>query len=216
MPFRARIGVREHCFDDLASLMARASPERSGDHLAGVAASSAEERVAAQRALADVPLSHFLQEALVPYESDEVTRLIVDHHDKPAFEPVSGFTVGQFRDWLLSDIADETALTALAKGLTPEMVAAVSKLMRHQDLILVARKCRVRTRFRDTIGLPGRLSTRLQPNHPTDDAAGIAASVLDGLMYGSGDAVIGINPATDNVPQVMHLLQMIDAVISQY
>jgi ethanolamine ammonia-lyase large subunit len=216
MPFRARIGVREHRFDDLASLMARASPERSGDHLAGVAASSAEERVAAQRALADVPLSHFLQEALVPYETDEVTRLIIDHHDNAAFEPVSGFTVGQFRDWLLSDIADETALAALAKGLTPEMVAAVSKLMRHQDLILVARKCRVWTRFRDTIGLPGRLSTRLQPNHPTDDAAGIAASVLDGLMYGSGDAVIGINPATDNVPQVMHLLRMLDSVISQY
>jgi ethanolamine ammonia-lyase large subunit len=216
MRFRARIGVQEHAFDDLASLMARASPERSGDHLAGVAASSAEERVAAQRALADVPLSHFLQEAVVPYETDEVTRLIIDHHDKTAFESVSGFTVGQFRDWLLSDIADEKSLTALAKGLTPEMVAAVSKLMRHQDLILVARKCRVRTRFRDTIGLPGRLSTRLQPNHPTDDAAGIAASVLDGLMYGSGDAVIGINPATDNVPQVVHLLRMLDAVISQY
>ena len=216
MAFHARIGISEHRFDDLASLMARASPERSGDHLAGVAASSAQERVAAQRALADVPLSHFLQEAVVPYESDEVTRLIIDHHDRAAFSPVSGFTVGQFRDWLLSDAVSEQALAAVAKGLTPEMVAAVSKLMRNQDLILVARKCRVRTRFRDTIGLPGRLSTRLQPNHPTDDAAGIAASVLDGLMYGSGDAVIGINPATDNVPQVDHLLRMLDAVISQY
>jgi ethanolamine ammonia-lyase large subunit len=216
MPFRTRIGLQEYCFDDLASLMARASPERSGDHLAGVAAGSAEERVAAQRALADVPLSHFLQEAVVPYESDEVTRLIIDHHDQAAFAPVSSFTVGEFRDWLLSDAADAAALSALGAGLTPEMAAAVSKLMRNQDLILVARKCRVQTRFRDTIGLPGRLSTRLQPNHPTDDAAGIAASVLDGLMYGSGDAVIGINPATDNVPQVVHLLKMLDAVIGQY
>ena len=216
MAFRARIGVQEYRFDDLASLMARASPERSGDHLAGVAAASAEERVAAQRALADVPLSHFLKEAVVPYEQDEVTRLIIDHHDATAFAPVASLSVGQFRDWLLSDAANGHGMTALAPGLTPEMVAAVSKLMRNQDLILVARKCRVRTRFRGTIGLPGRLSTRLQPNHPTDDAAGIAASVLDGLMYGSGDAVIGINPATDNVPQVVHLLQMLDAVISRY
>jgi len=214
--YHARIGVRDYGFDDLAMLMARASPERSGDHLAGVAARSAEERVAAQLALAELPLARFLQEALVPYESDEVTRLIIDSHDAAAFAPVAGLSVGDFRDWLLSDAADAATLAALAPGLTPEMVAAVSKLMRNQDLILVARKCRVRTRFRGTLGEAGRLSTRLQPNHPTDDTAGIAASVLDGLLYGSGDAVIGINPATDNVPQVMRLLQMLDAVIQQH
>jgi ethanolamine ammonia-lyase large subunit len=214
--YHHRIGVRDYRFDDLATLMARASPARSGDHLAGVAARSAEERVAAQMALAELPLTTFLQEAVVPYEQDEVTRLIIDSHDAAAFAPVAGLNLGAFRDWLLCDEADGVALAALAPGLTPEMVAAVSKLMRHQDLILVARKCRVCTRFRGTIGLPGRLSTRLQPNHPTDDAAGIAASVLDGLLYGSGDAVIGINPASDNMPRVMRLLEMLDAVIQQY
>ena len=214
--YQHRIGARSYRFEDLAMLMARASPERSGDHLAGVAARSAEERVAAQLALADLPLARFLQETVVPYESDEVTRLIIDGHDAAAFAPVAGLTVGEFRNWLVSDHADSTALAALASGLTPEMTAAVSKLMRNQDLILVAKKCSVQTRFRSTIGRPGRLSTRLQPNHPTDDAAGIAASTLDGLMYGSGDAVIGINPATDNVPQVMRLLHMLDGVIQQY
>lgn len=214
--YQQRIGVRNYRFENLASLLARASPERSGDRLAGVAASSAEERVAAQMALAEVPLSRFLHEAIVPYESDEVTRLIIDGHDAQALAPLASLGVGGLRDWLLSDAADADALHALAPGLTPEMVAAVSKLMRNQDLILVARKCRVRTRFRGTLGLPGRLSTRLQPNHPTDDAAGIAASVLDGLLYGSGDAVIGINPASDNVPQVERLLRMLDAVIAQY
>ena len=167
-------------------------------------------------ALADAPLKIFLNEALIPYEQDEVTRLIVDEHDGGAFAPVSGLTVGDFRNWLLGPAADEAALTKLAPGLTPEMVAAVSKLMRVQDLILVARKCRVVTRFRDTIGLPGRLSTRLQPNHPTDDPTGIAASILDGLLYGSGDAVIGINPATDSVPAVSALLRMLDDMIHTY
>lgn len=214
--YHQAIGVRRHAFDGLAQLLARATPARSGDQLAGVAAGSAEERVAAQLALSEVPLAQFLQEAVVPYECDEVTRLIVDGHDARAFAPVAGLSVGGLRDWLLSDHVDSATLTALAPGLTPEMVAAVSKLMRNQDLIQVARKCQVTTRFRGTIGLPGRLSTRLQPNQPTDAAAGVAASVLDGLMYGSGDATIGINPATDNVPQVMRLLQMLDAVIEQY
>ncbi|NLD70090.1 MAG: ethanolamine ammonia-lyase subunit EutB, partial [Limnobacter sp.] len=168
------VGARTYRFDDLRTLMARASPERSGDQLAGVAAGSAEERVAAQMALADLPLRRFLDEAVVPYEDDEVTRLIIDGHDAAAFEPVAHLTVGSFRDWLLSDVVDGAALAALAPGLTPEMAAAVSKIMRNQDLILVARKCAVRTRFRNTLGLPGRLATRLQPNHPTDDVAGIA------------------------------------------
>ncbi len=203
-------------FKDLKDLLAKASPARSGDTLAGVAAASAEERVFAQMALAEVPLATFLSEAVVPYEHDEVTRLIVDTHDAAAFAPIAHLTVGDFRNWLLGDAATTEVLAALAPGVTPEMAAAVSKLMRNQDLILVARKCRVVTAFRNTLGLPGRLATRLQPNHPTDDAAGIAASLLDGLLYGSGDAVIGINPATDNVPQVIRLVTMLDEIIRRY
>jgi ethanolamine ammonia-lyase large subunit len=210
------VGTRTYTFANLAELLAKASPARSGDYLAGVAAGSSEERVAAQMALADLPLTTFLNEVVVPYETDEVTRLIVDGHDTTAFARIRHLTVGAFRDWLLGDEADEAALARIAPGITPEMAAAVSKLMRIQDLVLVARKCRVVTRFRNTIGLPGTLSTRLQPNHPLDDPSGIAASLFDGLMYGSGDAVIGINPATDNVPQVIKLLQMLDDIISRY
>ncbi len=216
MIYAHSVGGRSYRFPDLKTLLAKASPARSGDALAGLAAEDDSERVAAQMALSDAPLKAFLNEALIPYEKDEVTRLIVDEHDAGAFAPISGLTVGDFRNWLLGPAADEAALTKLAPGLTPEMVAAVSKLMRVQDLILVARKCRVVTRFRDTIGLPGRLSTRLQPNHPTDDPTGIAASILDGLLYGSGDAVIGINPATDSVPAVSALLRMLDDVIHTY
>ena len=204
-------GVR-HRFDDLATLMARASPLRSGDQWAGLAAGSSEERVAAQYALADLPLQAFLQQAVVPYERDEVTRLIMDTHDTAAFAPVAHLTVGGLRDWLLSDAADTTSLRALAPGLTPEMVAAVSKLMRLQDLMVVAAKCSVVTRFRGTLGLPGRFSVRLQPNHPTDDAQGIAASILDGLLLGAGDAMIGINPATDSPERTHRLLSQLDAV----
>ena len=205
-----------HNFDSLKQLMAKASPARSGDHLAGVAAANDEERVAAQMALAELPLKTFLNEVLIPYEADEITRLIIDEHDAEAFAPVSHLTVGDFRNWLLSEQASEQALSKLAAGLTPEMAAAVSKLMRIQDLILVARKCRVVTRFRNTIGLAGRMSTRLQPNHPTDDPTGIAASILDGLLYGSGDAVIGINPATDSISAVTTLMHMLDAIIGKY
>ncbi|MBK3804159.1 ethanolamine ammonia-lyase subunit EutB [Azospirillum brasilense] len=210
MAFAHTLAGTRYGFPDLKTLLARASPPRSGDALAGLIAASAAERVAAQMALADLPLRHFLSEAVVPYETDEVTRLIVDSHDGAAFAPVAHLTVGGFRDWLLSEDADAAALTALAPGLTPEMVAAVSKIMRLQDLIAVAAKTRVVTRFRNTIGLPGRLSTRLQPNHPVDDPLGIAASVLDGLMYGSGDAVIGINPATDSVEAMTSLLEMLE------
>ncbi len=210
MDYTQAIGVRRYRFPDLKTLLARASPERSGDQLAGVAAHSAEERVAACLALAEVPLSRFLEEPLVPYESDEVTRLILDSHDRDAFAPVAAFTVGELRDWLLAETTDPAALTALAPGLMPEMAAAVSKLMRNQDLIAVARKCRVTTRFRTTVGLPGRLSTRLQPNHPTDDPRGILASVIDGLLYANGDAVVGINPASDSVATTRSLLQLLD------
>ncbi len=216
MTYAHNVGTRTYSFPDLRTLLAKASPARSGDYLAGVAAEDDTERAAAQMALADTPLAAFLHEALVPYEEDEVTRLIVDEHDPAAFAPVASLTVGDFRNWLLGAEADAEALERLSPGLTPEMVAAVSKLMRVQDLILVARKRRVVTRFRNTIGLPGRLSTRLQPNHPTDDPTGIAASILDGLLYGSGDAVIGINPATDSVSAVCALLDMLDGVIRKY
>jgi ethanolamine ammonia-lyase large subunit len=211
-----QVGSRTYTFAGLHELLARASPARSGDYLAGVAAGSAEERVAAQMALADLPLTTFLNEVVVPYELDEVTRLIVDSHDAAAFAPIAHLTVGGLRDWLLGDDAGEAMLARIAPGVTPEMTAAVSKIMRIQDLVLVARKCRVVTRFRSTIGLPGTLSTRLQPNHPTDDLSGIAASLFDGLMYGSGDAVIGINPATDNLQQVIKLVTMLDDVISRH
>lgn len=214
--FSHAIAGRTFRFSDLKDLMAKASPARSGDYLAGLAASDDEERVAAQMALCDVPLKTFLVEHVVPYEIDEVTRLIIDSHDAKAFAPVAHLTVGGFRDWLLSDAANEKSLAALASGLTPEMVAAVSKISRVQDLVLIAQKCRVTTKFRNTIGLKGRLSTRLQPNHPTDDAAGIAASIVDGLMYGNGDAVIGINPATDSIPAVTTLLHMLNDIIVRY
>ena len=210
MPFSHVVGDIRHHFPDLRALLAKATPARSGDELAGVAAASAEERVAAQMALADLPLETFLSECVVPYESDEVTRLIVDSHDTAAYGLVRHLTVGGLRDWLLSYEADATVLATLAPGLTPEMVAAVTKLMRVQDLILVASRCRVVTRFRNTIGLERRLSTRLQPNHPTDDPRGIAASIVDGLLYANGDAVIGINPATDNPETVRTLLEMLD------
>ncbi|GAA5217656.1 ethanolamine ammonia-lyase subunit EutB [Corallincola platygyrae] len=214
--YRYTLGSQVYKFKNLADLMAKATPSRSGDKLAGVIAESEEHRVFAQMALAELPLNSFLSEALVPYEKDEVTRLIIDSHDKEAFSPIAHLTVGDFRNWLLSDEADSETLTKVATGITPEMAAAVSKIMRNQDLILVAQKCEVVTAFRNTIGLPGRFSTRLQPNHPTDDINGIAASILDGLLYGNGDAVIGINPATDSVQQTIKLLEMMDQVIQRY
>jgi len=214
--FSHTVGAITHQFLDLRDLMAKATPLRSGDMLAGVGAASAEQRAVAQMALAELPLRIFLNEALAPYETDEVTRLIIDGHDAAAFAAISHLTVGDFRNWLLGDDVDSATLSAVAPGITPEMAAAVSKIMRNQDLILVAKKCRVVTAFRNTIGLAGRLSTRLQPNHPTDDATGIAASLLDGLLYGSGDAVFGINPATDNVPQVINLVTMMAEIIARY
>jgi ethanolamine ammonia-lyase large subunit len=214
--YSATLGGETYRFETLKQVLACASPRRSGDELAGLAATSDAQRVAARTVLADLPLKTFLTEALIPYESDDVTRLIIDTHDQAAFAPVAHLTVGGLRDWLLSYEADTPALQALAPGLTPEMVAAVSKLMRNQDLIAVARKCSVITRFRNTMGLPGRLATRLQPNHPTDDLRGIAAATLDGLLYGTGDAVIGVNPATDNVPNCLALLDMLDTLRQRY
>jgi ethanolamine ammonia-lyase large subunit len=214
--YRHTVAQNNYIFKDLKELLAKASPTRSGDYLAGLGALNAQERIAAQMSLAALPLNVFLNEAVVPYESDEITRLIIDGHDAKAFNEIAHLTVADFRDWLLSDQADTLALQRIAKGLTPEMVAAVSKLMRIQDLILVSKKCSVVTKFRNTLGLQGRLATRLQPNHPTDDTTGIAASIVDGLLYGAGDAVIGINPASDNVSQVIKLVKMLDEVIQQY
>ena len=210
MPFTHTVDSRAYSFGDLKTLLAKASPFRSGDALAGLAAASEEERIAARMALADLPLRHFLHEAVIPYEDDEVTRLILDTHDLTAFAPIAHLTVGGFREWLLHPGQTSAALAAAAPGITPEMAAAVSKLMRNQDLVLAARKCTVITRFRNTLGLPGRLSVRLQPNHPTDDLQGILASVLDGLLYGCGDAVIGINPAGDSVANATRLLRALD------
>lgn len=210
------LGSKTYSFKNLADLMAKATPKRSGDELAGVSAKSTQERVIAQMCLSEVPLKTFLEEMLISYEEDEITRLIIDEHKEKSFELVSHLTVGDFRNWLLSDEATPEVLKNLQDGLTAEMVAAVSKIMRNQDLIIVAKKCRVVTSFRNTIGLENRLSTRLQPNHPTDDIAGIAASTLDGLLYGSGDAVIGINPATDNVNQAIKLMNFLDEMINRY
>ncbi len=216
MAYTHSIGISTYRFADLKTLLAKASPARSGDYLAGVAAASEAERMAARMALAEVPLQRFLDEPLIPYESDEVTRLIFDRHDRNAFRPIEHLSVGEFRNWLLSANTTSEKLAQVVWGITPEMAAAVSKLMRNQDLILAAQKCRVVTRFRNTIGLPGRLSVRLQPNHPTDDAKGIAASMLDGLLYGSGDAVIGINPATDSLPAIVTMMNMIDELRMRY
>lgn len=214
--YKFTFGSKTYHFKDLKDLMAKATPKRSGDILAEVAALSEEDRVIAQMRLSEVPLSEFLETQLIPYEEDEVTRLIIDEHDKKAFEPIKNLSIGEFRNWLLSDEVTPKVLNDVKAGLTPEMVAAVSKIMRNQELIMVAKKCEVVTSFRNTIGLSGHLSTRLQPNHPTDDIIGIAASTLDGLLYGNGDAVIGINPATDNVSQTTKLLKLLDEVISKY
>lgn len=216
MIYRYTIDSHTYQFEDLKAVLAKATPARSGDYLAGVAAETYAERMAARMCLAEVLLKQFLEDLIIPYETDEVTRLIVDTHDRQAFSEISHLTVGDFRDWLLSDEADTATLSRVSPGITPEMAAAVSKLMRNQDLILVAKKCKVVTAFRSTIGLPGHLSVRLQPNHPTDDARGIAASIVDGLLYGSGDAVIGINPATDSIPALMDLYYLVDEIIDQY
>lgn len=214
--YNTTLAHHNYQFASLKVLMAKASPARSGDNLAGIAAQSAEERIAAKMALADVSLREILDNPLIPYEDDEVTRLIIDTHDKTAFQAISHLTVGDFRDWLLDDDTDTQTLREVAKGITPEMAAAVSKLMRNQDLILAASKCQVTTQFRNTIGLPGHLSVRLQPNHPTDDLKGIAASMLDGLLYGAGDAVVGINPASDSLPVLERLNHMMDDIISRF
>src|SRR6202165_2879477 len=215
MVYRHTIDATSYAFDDLRDLLAKATPPRSGDRLAGIAADSAEQMIAARIALSDVPLKQFQHETVIPYEDDEITRLIVDTHDASAFAGISSLTVGSFRDWLLSDAASTEALKKLSRGITAEMAAAVSKLMRNQDLILVAKKCEVTSAFRNTIGLRGRMSVRLQPNHPFDDAKGITASILAGVLVGSGDACIGINPASDDPAVIGGLLRLLDDIIAR-
>ncbi len=216
MGYKVSLGLHTYQFSDLKTVMAKASPLRSGDCLSGVAALSNEERVAAALVLADLPLKRFLEEQLIAYEDDEVTRVILDDHQAEAFTPISSFTVGDFRNWLLSDAVGGNEINAVSPGLIPEMVAAVSKIMRNQDLILVAAKCQVVTRFRNTLGLEGRLSVRLQPNHPTDDARGVGAAIIDGLLYGAGDAVIGVNPASDNFREISQILSLLDKVREKF
>ncbi|MDX2159540.1 MAG: ethanolamine ammonia-lyase subunit EutB [Hyphomicrobiaceae bacterium] len=216
MPFRTRVGTTTYVFPSLGTLLAKASPPRAGDRLAGIAAESAEENIAAKRALADLPLSTILNEPVIPYEEDDVTRLVLDTHDQQAFATIAGLTVGELREHLLSHTTTTDMLAKLSPAITPEMAAAVSKIMRNQDLILAARKCRVVSTFRNTIGLAGTMAVRLQPNHPTDDPAGIMASIVDGLMYGAGDAVIGINPASDSPARIERLLHQLDAVIARF
>src|ERR1700726_3340934 len=215
MVYRHTIDATSYPFDDLRDLLAKATPPRAGDRLGCINAESAEQMIAARIALSDVPLKQFLQESVIPYETDEVTRLIVDSHDAASFAAISSLTVGAFRDWLLSDAATTEVLAKLARGITPEMAAAVSKLMRNQDLILVAKKCQVTTAFRNTIGLRGRMSVRLQPNHPFDDVKGITASILAGILLGSGDACIGINPASDDPAVIGALVQLLDDIITR-
>jgi ethanolamine ammonia-lyase large subunit len=215
MAYRHTIAATTYVFESLRDLLAKATPPRSGDRLAGIAAETSAQMIAARMALADLPLSRFLNEAVIPYEDDEVTRLILDGHDKAAFARLAAMTVGEFRDYLLSDAATTEGLKKLSRAITPEMAAAVSKLMRNQDLILAAKKCRSTTAFRDTIGLEGRMSVRLQPNHPFDDAKGITGSILDGLLLGSGDACIGINPASDDPATIGTLLRLLDELISR-
>lgn len=214
--YKQNIGNITFGFPDLKTLLAKASPYRSGDALAGITAGSYQERIAAQICLSEVPLKNFLSEMLIPYESDEITRLIVDTHDTVSFSLIASFTVGMLRDWMLSEECTTQQLQAIQWALTPEMVAAVSKIMRNQDLVIVAQKCEVISKFRNTIGLKGRFSSRLQPNHPTDDIKGITASIIDGLLLGCGDAVIGINPASDNPTTVSHICYLLDHLIQSF
>jgi ethanolamine ammonia-lyase large subunit len=216
MSYQHTVAAQLFRFNNLAMLMAKASPARSGDVLAGICATNETERMAAKMCLADLPLKVFLQDLLIPYEKDEVSRLIMDSHSLAAFMPISHLSVGDFRNWLLLDSTNAQTLAQVCQGITPEMAAAVCKLMCNQDLIKVAKKCHNPSAFRNTLGLPGCLSSRLQPNHQTDDLKGIAASMLDGLLYGSGDAVIGINPASDNLAVLQNLFCLLDEVISHY
>lgn len=215
MSYHHTIRGERFVFADLRELLAKANEEKSGDRLAGIAAGTERERVAAKLALSEVPLDDILQRPLIDPDHDDVSRLILERHDATAFAPIRGLTVGQFREYLLADNVGETELRQLAPGITPELAAAVAKLMGNKDLVLVARKIRQVTRCRNTVGQRGVLAIRAQPNHPADDVKGIALAALDGLLYGCGDAVIGVNPATESVDCVARILRQLDALIGK-
>ena len=202
-------------FASVKEVLAKANPPKSGDDLAGISARDAVERVAARAVLANLTLRDLREHPVVPYEQDELTRLVEDELDEQAFRAVAHLTVGQFREWLLDIETSGPTLRAVAPGLTPEMAAAASKLMSNFDLMTVGAKCQVVVRANSTLGLPGRLSSRCQPNHPTDDVEGILASAREGLAYGCGDAVIGINPATDTAESTAEILKVIDDLLKR-
>lgn len=203
-------------FSDLGKLLAKANEEKSGDQLAGIAASSERERIAAKIVLADLPLLELLNNPVIPAETDEVTRFILESHDIIAFEPIRSMTVGQFREFILKNQTRDTELKSLKWGITPEMAAAVAKLMSNKDLVLAAAKISNVTQCRNTMGERGVLGIRLQPNHPSDDVGGILLAAFDGLLYGCGDAVIGVNPATDSVERVSTILRALDRLITAF
>lgn len=207
-------GVR-YTFSSVKELLAKANPPKSGDDLAQISARDAVERVAARAALADLTLRELREHPVVPYEQDELTRYVEDELDPAAYAAVAHLTVGQFREWLLAIETTGPTLRAVAPGLTPEMAAATCKLMSNFDLMTVGAKCQVVVRANNTLGLPGRLSSRCQPNHPTDDVEGIVASAREGLAYGCGDAVIGVNPATDTAQSTAEILKAIDDLLKR-
>jgi ethanolamine ammonia-lyase large subunit len=206
----------DYRFSDFRELLAKANEEKSGDQLAGIAAASERERVAAKSALADLALIDLLKNPIIPLETDEVTRLILDTHDASAFERIRSMTVGAFREFILDNQTTGADLKSLKWGITPEMAAAVAKLMSNKDLVLAAAKIHNVTRCRNTMGERGVLGIRLQPNHPSDDVGGILLAAFDGLLYGCGDAVIGVNPATDSVEGVATILSALDRLITAF
>ncbi len=206
------IGYR---FDSPKEVLAKANPLKSGDVLAGIAAGSPVERVAARAVLANLTLCELREAPVVPYDEDELTRLVEDSLDQAAFLCVGHLTVGEFREWLLEDATTGDMIRSVSPGLTPEMVAAVCKLMSNLDLMVVGAKCKVVVRANNTLGLPGTFSSRLQPNHPKDDLEGILLSTREGLAYGCGDAVIGVNPATDSAESTAHILRALDGLMKR-
>lgn len=207
MILKTKLFGKVHQFRDVKDVLAKANEEKSGDTLAGIAAESAEERVAAKVVLSELLLSDLRENPAVPYEEDEVTRIIQDDVNEKIYSEIRNWTVGEFREWLLDEKNQSREIRRISRGLTSEMVAAVAKLMGNLDLIYAARKMPVTAHCNTTIGLPGTLSCRLQPNHPTDDPDGVLASLLEGLTFGAGDAVLGLNPVDDSVESVKRVLE---------
>lgn len=215
MPYSQVLRNERFVFADLRELLAKSSESKSGDLLAGIAATSERERIAAKMALADVPLQAFLKQPVIDPEIDDVSRLILDHHPSEAFQLFASMTIGELREWMLQRFSQPSAYDELKNILTPEMVSALTRVLSNKELVALASKIRNITRCRNTIGLPGTLGVRIQPNHPTDNLKGIIASSMDGIMLGSGDAVIGVNPAVESVESVAGILKTIDMLITE-